>query len=306
MTARRVVAGCGIAAVVALLVGGCGLAAVVAQLPAGEHPDVDFEAAEISSARAAKAAELERELDAVDARYGAGMVGPRWRVDRCEAGQDNFTREDRYAYSCRMRVVELLPVRAPARAELSRLGEALLSGACPGGTNVDRELAEHSGRPEQLLWVSGDCTPGQLAGGGEIVKVLSAQPSAEDASLLEMYLGRCGPSPIAREHCVASDRRPLGRCVRTVRDGVARSSLRLGRLLPDPVAVRLARVVVQGELPRGRGRALAFPYPESFERQLGDRVTKRLKSLAGRPAPDSLGGSRFRERRHRATGGTTG
>lgn len=203
MTARRVVAGCGIAAVVALLVGGCGLAAVVAQLPAGEHPDVDFEAAEISSARAAKAAELERELDAVDARYGAGMVGPRWRVDRCEAGQDNFTREDRYAYSCRIRVVELLPVRAPARAELSRLGEALLSGACPGGTNVDRELAEHSGRPEQLLWVSGDCTPGQLAGGGEIVKVLSAQPSAEDASLLEVYLGRCGPSPIAREHCVA-------------------------------------------------------------------------------------------------------
>jgi len=203
VTARRVVAGCGIAAVVALVVGGCGLAAVVAQLPAGEHPDVDFEAAEISSARAAKAAELERELDAVDARYGAGMVGPRWRVDRCEAGQDNFTREDRYAYSCRIRVVELLPVRAPARAELSRLGEALLSGACPGGTNVDRELAEHSGRPEQLLWVSGDCTPGQLAGGGEIVKVLSAQPSAGDASLLEVYLGRCGPSPIAREHCVA-------------------------------------------------------------------------------------------------------
>jgi hypothetical protein len=131
------------------------------------------------------------------------MVGPRWRVDRCEAGQDNFTREDQYAYSCRIRVVEPLPVRAPARAELSRLGEALLPGACPGGTNVDRELAERSGRPEQLLWVSGDCTPGQLAGGGELVKVLSAQPSAEDASLLEVYLGKCGPSPIAREHCVA-------------------------------------------------------------------------------------------------------
>jgi|RhiMetdeSRZDD1v2_1073273.scaffolds.fasta_scaffold486341_2 hypothetical protein len=202
MTARRVVGGCGIAAVVALLLGGCGIAAVVSRLPAGEHPDVDFEAAEISSARAAKVAELERELDAVDARYGSGRVGPRWRVDRCEAGQDNFTREDQYAYSCRMRIVELLPVRAPARAELSRLGEALLPGACPGGTNVDRELAEHSGRPEQLVWVSGDCTPGQL-GGGEIVKVLPAQPSAEDDSRLEVYLGKCVSSPIAREHCLA-------------------------------------------------------------------------------------------------------
>jgi len=60
------------------------------------------------------------------------------------------------------------------------------------------------------------------------------------------------------------------------------------------VGLPLARVVATRELPRLRAvRALAFPYPESFERQLGDRVTKRLKSLAGRPAPDSLGGSRI-------------
>src|SRR6185295_10207894 len=59
------------------------------------------------------------------------------------------------------------------------------------------------------------------------------------------------------------------------------------------------------ELP-GRKRPLTYVFaslrvPESFERQLGDRVTKRLKSLASLPAPDLSRREPNREKRPRTT-----
>jgi hypothetical protein len=39
--------------------------------------------------------------------------------------------------------VQLFPVRESARAEASRLGEALVDGSCAKGTTTDFALAEH-------------------------------------------------------------------------------------------------------------------------------------------------------------------
>jgi hypothetical protein len=202
VTRRTFVLGCGVVALIAVVVVGCGIAVAISELPSGEHPTVDFEAPEISAAREAKIAELEADLDAVERRFQASHVGQRGRVDRCEAGQDNFTRQDAYAYSCRMNVVQLMPLREPLRDDVSRLGEALLPGECPDGTDTDRALARHSGDPERILWATGDCTPGQSMGGAQIVTLLSADPTADDVQLMETLLGsRCPLASIRREHC---------------------------------------------------------------------------------------------------------
>jgi hypothetical protein len=205
VTARRVALGCGVAALVVVLVGGCAVAAVISELPSGEHPHVDFQGAAISSARAEKISQLEARLAEVERRFGAEHVGPLGRVDRCEAGQDNFTRQDTYAYACRIHVFQVLPVREPVAGSVSRLGEALLAGACPVGTHTARQLARHFGDPERVLWSSGDCTPGTSTGGPQIVTVVPADPAPGDAQSVETFLRtRCDAVTLAPEHCEAS------------------------------------------------------------------------------------------------------
>ena len=143
-----------------LLLGGCGVARLTAELPAGEHPEVDFQSNEISAARAAKVSELGAQLALVEGRFGARYVGLPGRRDRCEEGQDNFTRQDRWAYTCRIAITRVLPIGDPFRESASSLGEALLEGDCPDGTDTDRELGRFSGDPQDLNASSGDCTPG--------------------------------------------------------------------------------------------------------------------------------------------------
>ena len=179
MRSRTFLIGCGVVVVVLVVVGGCGLAAVVSQLPSGEHPDVDFRNPEITAAREAVVPELEAELDAVEGRFAAERVGPRGRIDRCDAGQDNFTRQDRYAYSCRMQVVQLMPVDEPFEPNASRLGEALLEGDCPDGTETDRALAEPRLNVGQIDASSGDCTPGVSVGGPADQALVARQADSE-------------------------------------------------------------------------------------------------------------------------------
>jgi hypothetical protein len=194
VTRRRLAAGCGITLGVLLLVGGCGIAKVVSELPAGNHPDVDFRSAEIEAARAAVVPELEDQLAGARKRFGAERVGDRMRVDYCERGFDDFTRQDQSAYACRMTIVELIPVWEPFRQEASRLGEALLEGDCPDGTDTDRSLAELHDHPRQLDSSTGDCTPGIRVPGPEIRGWLPARPSAEEVDIAEIPFGsRCRP-----------------------------------------------------------------------------------------------------------------
>lgn len=160
MTGRQVAIGCGSVIAVLLLLGGCGLAAVYSSLPAGNRPDVDFLSPEISAARAAIVPALEAQLDGVEERFGVEPIGGRARVDTCERGSDDFTRKDQYAYACRMTLAELLPVREPFRAHASRLGEALLDGHCPDGTDTDRALTEPFDDPRQLDSSRGKCRSG--------------------------------------------------------------------------------------------------------------------------------------------------
>ncbi len=161
MRLRAFLIGC-LLAVLILFVGGCGVVMLAASsLPSGELPEVDFRSAEISADRAAIVPELEAQLDGVERRFGAEHVGPRWQFDRCEEGFDDFTRTDRYAYSCRMQIAQLMPVGEPFVRNASRLGEALLEGDCPGGTDTDRALAEpYHSRPGQIDSSTGDCASG--------------------------------------------------------------------------------------------------------------------------------------------------
>jgi hypothetical protein len=127
-------------------------------------------------------------------RFGAERVGDQMRVDYCERGFDDFTRQDQSAYACRMTIVELIPVREPFRQEASRLGEALLEGDCPDGTDTDRELAERGDGAGPLDSSTGDCTPGIRVPGPEIGGWLAARPSAQDVDLAEIGLrSRCRP-----------------------------------------------------------------------------------------------------------------
>jgi hypothetical protein len=187
VTSRRLATG-GIAVLILLLLGGCGVAAAVSRLPAGEHPDVDFRSAEISTARAAVVPQLEAELDAVESRFGAMRVGDRIRIDTCQRGFDDFTRSDRYAYSCRMELVAPVPVREPFRQEASRLGEALLEGDCLDGTDTDRALAEPFDRPRQLRGSRGDCVPGTSVPGPEIRQWLAVPPATGEAEVAQSIL----------------------------------------------------------------------------------------------------------------------
>jgi hypothetical protein len=177
-----------VAVVVLLLVAGCGVASVVSSLPSGEHPDVDFRSAEIGAARAAVVPELEQQLDGMERRYGASRVGDRIRIDRCEEGADDFTRTDQYAYACRMALLELIPVGAPFEREASRLGEALLAGTCPDGTDTDRALSESYSRPVQLDSSTGDCTPGTRVPGPEIRRWIGMPADAAEVDLAERLL----------------------------------------------------------------------------------------------------------------------
>ena len=201
MTARTLAVGCGIVVVLVLVVGGCGLAVAISSLPSGDLPDVDFTGDEISRARAEVVPGLEAELDGVEARFGARHVARRLRIDRCEAGQDNFTRQDRYAYVCTMRIVQLMPVRKPFETDASRLGEALLEGDCPNGTDTDRALAEPVSHPRQLDPSSGACTP-SASFSPQIMRWVSVPPTKDDVELAEIYLqSRCRAASTQREYC---------------------------------------------------------------------------------------------------------
>jgi hypothetical protein len=127
----------------------------------------------------------------MEARYGRGHVGPRWRIDWCEEGQDNFSRTDGNAYSCRMEIVQVMAVRKPFEANASRLGEALLEGRCPNGTDTDRALAEpYHSHPGQLDSSTGDCAP-EWGEGPWITKWLPGRPTADEVERAGFYL-RCG------------------------------------------------------------------------------------------------------------------
>jgi hypothetical protein len=188
VTLRRVGIGCGIAVMVLVLLAGCGIAAAISDLPSGEHPDVDFRNREISAARDAIVPELEGQLDQMGRRFGAERAGDRIRIDRCERGFDDFTRTDQFAYACRMTLVELVPVREPFKEEASRLGEALLAGECPDGTDTDRALAEPFTRVTQLDSSTGDCTPGLRIQGPEIRGWLSVPADPDEIELAENIL----------------------------------------------------------------------------------------------------------------------
>ena len=124
----------------------------------------------------------------MERRFGATPVGDRIRIDRCERGFDDFTRTDQHAYACRMELVELIPVDEPFRQEASRLGEALLEGDCPDGTDTDRALAEPFDHPRQLDSSTGDCTPGVRVPGPEIRNWVRAPPEVGEIELAENLL----------------------------------------------------------------------------------------------------------------------
>lgn len=193
MRPRNIALVLAIVVLVPVVVGGCALSLIASSLPSGEHPQVDFRNPEISAARAAVVPELEAQLDAVEARFGREHVGPRLRFDECEAGQDNFTRQDRYAYSCRMQIVQLMPVREPFVPNASALGEALLEGECPDGTDTDRALAEPFSHPRQVDSSTGDCTPGWRDPAPEIREWLTPESAGEELHSALFYL-RCRTS----------------------------------------------------------------------------------------------------------------
>jgi hypothetical protein len=136
-------------AVVGLLIGSG--AAIYSSLPHRELPDdFDFHGKEITAARGAAVIELRDRLDAFESRAKLDHVGARERSDRCSPGQDNFTRQDEYAYVCVLEIAQLVPVAEPFYSNASRLAEALVEGDCPGGTTAEQELAKHLAAPEEL------------------------------------------------------------------------------------------------------------------------------------------------------------
>jgi hypothetical protein len=170
-----------VAVAIAVAVVGCGIAATIKSLDFGELPaNFDYRGDEISASRADQIRVLEGQLDAVERRSGFEYVGPRGRLDRCEVGQDNFTRRDTYAYTCRAEIVQVMAIPEPFRSNASRLGEALLEGDCPDGTDTDRALAEGFHHIQDLDATSGDCTPGYFESeGARISGWLPAHPNPE-------------------------------------------------------------------------------------------------------------------------------
>jgi hypothetical protein len=180
-------------ALVALLLVAIALGAFWSALPHHELPDdFDFHGQDITEARREAVQKFQAQLAAVERRIGIDHVGPTGRIDWCDPGHDNFERSDQYAYSCTIELVELIPVRDPARAEASRLGEALIDGDCPNGTTTDMALAEQL-RLEDLPETGGDCTVGSQLVAPRISGWLRANPTRAELSDVAYRL----PSPCA-------------------------------------------------------------------------------------------------------------
>jgi hypothetical protein len=173
MTLKRIAIG--LVVVVAVIVGL--LHAAASALPSGELPDdFDFHGAEISAARADRFAELEAQLDDVAKRFGAAYLGPSGWADHCDAGFDDFTRRDQHAYRCWLETVRIMPVQKPFAANASRLGEALLEGDCPDGTETDRILRDVAD-VQELEESSGECSSRLYLDAPVISGWLPARPS---------------------------------------------------------------------------------------------------------------------------------
>ena len=125
--------------------------------------DFDFRGSAVTEARRAAAAEIDAELDAVERRSGKEQVGPRGWIHRCQPGQYNFKVRSPYAYSCAMEVLQLFAIGKPSRVEAARLGEALIEGDCPRGTDTDLALREEP-YLGYMEWSTGDCTQGERTG----------------------------------------------------------------------------------------------------------------------------------------------
>ena len=177
MTIKRVVIG--FVVLVAVILGSLHVAA--SALPNGQPPeDFDFHGEEISAARSERFAELEAQLDGVENRFGASYVRPSGWVDQCDEGFDDFTRRDAHAYRCWIASVRIMPVQKPFAANASRLGEALIEGDCPNGTETDRNLRGLLvGDLQDLEESSGECS-GRLHVDAPVISGwLPADPSAQ-------------------------------------------------------------------------------------------------------------------------------
>ncbi len=173
MTTKRVVIG--LVIVVAVIVGL--LHAAASALPNGELPeDFDFHGEDISAARADRFAELEAQLDDVAERFGSAYVGPGGWADHCDAGFDDFTRRDEHAYRCWLELGRIMPVQKPFAANASRLGEALIEGDCPTGTETDRILRDVVD-VQELEESSGECSSRHYLDAPVISGWLPARPS---------------------------------------------------------------------------------------------------------------------------------
>jgi hypothetical protein len=201
MTVKRVVIGFVVAVVLVLAIFAAVVASALNSLSSGDHPDVDFQGKEIAAARRAAIPQVEAQLDAVERRYGLEHVGPRGRHDHCEAGHSDFTREDAHAYVCRMLIVQVMPVGKPFKEQAALLGEALLEGDCPHGTDTDRALAKPFSDVRYVPSSRGDCEPGYHIPSPMIDGWLPARPSADRLELATYLL----PGPCRRsfppEHC---------------------------------------------------------------------------------------------------------
>jgi hypothetical protein len=179
---RRVRLGWVFSALVALLLVAIALGAIYTWLPHHRLPDdFDFHGEDITEARREAVEKFQGQLEAVERGAKIDHVGPSGRIDWCDPGQDNFERNDQYAYSCTIELVELFPVREPARADASRLGEALIDGDCPNGTTTDLALAQHP-HLEDLPETGGDCTFGSQLVAPRIVGWLRAKPTQAELS----------------------------------------------------------------------------------------------------------------------------
>ena len=178
--------------IVGLLVGGG--AAIYSYLPHRELRDnFDFHGEEITTARTAAVVELRNQLDAFERRAGLDHVGARERSDRCSPGQDNFTRQDEYAYICVLEIAQLVPVVEPFYSNASRLAEALVEGDCPDGTTAKEELAKHLAAPEELNETDGDCYDFTLVGWPFLGGWVKADATPDELGLARFNLpSTCG------------------------------------------------------------------------------------------------------------------
>jgi hypothetical protein len=199
MSLRNVLIGCGVVLAI-LAVGGCSIA-IVSAIPYGVHPDIDFRGAEISAARGSLAGALEADLDGVERRSGFAPVGGRARHDSCDAGQYDFAKEDPYAYVCRIRIYQALALPEPFAENASRLGEALVEGTCPHGTETDLALTRPYDSPQDLWRTSGDCVGGRELGGPRIIGWLPARPSPAELKHARLRFSHACLSSFRREHC---------------------------------------------------------------------------------------------------------